>query len=63
VADQRPRRRRAIRASGDGSTDVTMSEVLTGTMMKMIEPKLPDFRPSFTQFAADLELAAESAQG
>lgn len=39
-----------------------MVEVLTGTMMKMIEPKLPDLRPSFTQFAADLKVAAESAK-
>jgi uncharacterized protein YndB with AHSA1/START domain len=44
----------------DGSTDVTMAEVLTGSMMGMIEGKLPDFRPSFDAFAADLEREAES---
>jgi hypothetical protein len=49
-----------LEAKPDGTTDVTMSEVLTGTMMGMIEPKLPDFRPSFTRFAADLKAAAES---
>lgn len=44
---------------GDGTTEVTMTEVLTGSMMGMIEGKLPDFRPSFDAFAADLERAAE----
>ena len=43
----------------DGTTTVTMAEVLTGTMMGMIEGKLPDFRPSFDAFAADLKRAAE----
>ncbi len=43
----------------DGSTDFTMAEVLTGSMMGMIEGKLPDFRPSFDAFAADLKQAAE----
>ncbi len=44
----------------DGTTDVTMAEVLTGSMMGMIEGKLPDFRPSFNDFAADLKRAAEA---
>lgn len=48
---------------GDGSTDVTMAEVLTGSMMGMIEGKLPDFRPSFNDFAADLKKAAEGSAG
>lgn len=43
----------------DGSTEFTMAEVLTGSMMGMIEGKLPDFRPSFDAFAADLKQAAE----
>jgi uncharacterized protein YndB with AHSA1/START domain len=43
---------------GDGTTAVTMAEVFTGSMMGMIEGKLPDFRPSFDAFAADLERAA-----
>lgn len=42
----------------DGTTDFTMAEVITGSMMGMIEPKLPDFRPSFEQFATDLDAAA-----
>lgn len=45
---------------GDGTTAVTMAEVFTGSMMGMIEGKLPDFRPSFDAFAADLERAAEA---
>jgi len=46
--------------NADLSTSVTMAEVLTGTMMGMIEGKLPDFRPSFNTFAADLKRAAEA---
>lgn len=45
---------------GDGTTEVTMAEVFTGSMMGMIEGKLPDFRPTFDAFAADLERAAEA---
>ena len=44
----------------DGTTEVRMAEVLTGSMMGMIEGKLPDFRPSFDAFAADLKRAAET---
>ncbi len=47
-----------LTAREDGTTDFTMAEVITGTMLKMIEPKLPDFAPSFEQFAADLDAAA-----
>jgi uncharacterized protein YndB with AHSA1/START domain len=49
-----------LTARSDGTTDVTMAEVLTGSMMGMIEGKLPDFRPSFDAFAADLARAAEA---
>lgn len=49
-----------LRALPDGSTDVTMSEVLTGAMLPMIEKKLPDFRPSFDSFVADLKTQVES---
>jgi len=48
-----------IEERADGTTTVTMAEVMTGTMMGMIEGKLPDFRPSFDAFAADLKRAAE----
>ncbi len=46
----------------DGTTELRMSEVFTGSMMGMIEGKLPDFRPSFDAFAADLERAAEAGR-
>ena len=39
----------------DGGTDFTMKEAFTGSMMKMIAPKLPDFAPDFEAFAADLK--------
>ncbi len=42
-----------------GGTDFTMKEVFTGSMMKMIAPKLPDFGPDFEAFARDLEAEAE----
>lgn len=48
-----------ITAREDGTTDVTMAEVLSGSMMGMIEGKLPDFRPSFDAFAADLKRESE----
>lgn len=46
--------------SADGGTDFTMAEIFTGMMMGMIEDDLPDFRPSFQAFAADLKRAAEA---
>lgn len=49
-----------LTARDDGTTDVTMAEVLTGMFMKSIEKKLPDFRPSFDAFAADLKRKVES---
>lgn len=45
--------------NGAGGTSFTMKEVITGSMMKMIAPKLPDFTADFTDFAADLEAEAE----
>ena len=48
-----------LEARDDGTTDFTMKEVFTGSMMNMIEPKLPDFRESFDAFASDLRVAAE----
>lgn len=41
-----------------GGTDFVMVEVFTGTMMGMIAPRLPDFRPAFDDFARDLETEA-----
>lgn len=43
----------------DGSTDFTMTETLTGLMLPLIARSLPDFRPSFEQFALDLKQASE----
>lgn len=43
----------------DGSTDFTMSEIYTGLMLPMIAGSLPDFRPTFEQYASDLKREAE----
>ena len=48
-----------LTARTDGTTDVTMSEVLTGTFLPAASKKMPDFRPSFDAFAADLKSHAE----
>jgi len=47
--------------NSDGTTDFTMQEVFSGIMLPMIAGSLPDFRPSFEQFANDLKQAAEKA--
>ena len=44
----------------EGGTDFAMKEAFTGTMMKMIAPKLPDFSADFEAFAADLKSTAEA---
>ena len=49
-----------LTAREDGTTDVTMAEVMTGAMMGMIAKKLPDFRPDFDTFMADLKAEAET---
>lgn len=43
----------------DGTTVFSMVEVFTGLMLPMIAPSLPDFKPVFSQYAADLKAAAE----
>lgn len=43
----------------DGGTDFTMREVMTGSMLPMIAPKLPDFGPDFVAWAADLKAEVE----
>lgn len=45
----------------NGSTDFSMVEVFSGLMLPMIAGSLPDFGPSFEQYAADLKRAAEGA--
>jgi hypothetical protein len=44
----------------NGGTAFAMSETLSGRMLPMIEPKLPDFTVDFNGFAADLKKAAEA---
>lgn len=50
-----------LTALPDGTTDVTMAEVMTGSMMGMIVKKLPDFRPDFDTFMRDLKTTVEAA--
>jgi hypothetical protein len=45
---------------GDGTTEFTMSEKFAGLMLPMIKGSLPDFRPAFDQYAADLKRACEA---
>ena len=49
-----------LTALPDGTTDVTMAEVMTGSMMGMIAGKLPDFRPDFDTFMRDLKATVEA---
>lgn len=46
-------------AESNGTTTFTMVERLRGLMVPFAAGSLPDFRPSFEQFAADLKAAAE----
>ena len=48
-----------LTALPDGTTDLTMAEVMTGAMMGMIAKKLPDFRPEFDTFMHDLKTTVE----
>lgn len=44
----------------DGTTTFCMVEVFSGLMLPMIKGSLPDFRPVFDRYAADLQAAAEA---
>lgn len=44
----------------DGGTDFRMKEAFSGSMLKVISKKLPDFGPEFDAFAADLKREAEA---
>jgi hypothetical protein len=44
---------------GGGSTAFSMEEVFTGFMLPLIGLSLPDFKPVFEQYAADLKKEAE----
>jgi hypothetical protein len=52
-------RRYTLTPKADGSTDFSMVETFSGLMLPMIAGSLPDFRPSFAQYAADLKAEAE----
>ncbi len=43
----------------NGSTRFVMSEVFSGGMLGMIKGSLPDFKPAFESFAADLKKEVE----
>ena len=43
----------------NGSTTVTMTEEFRGAMLPMMAGSMPDLRPAFEGFAADLKAAAE----
>ncbi len=45
----------------DGTTDFSMAELYTGLMLPMNAGSLPDFRPVFEQYLADLKREAERA--
>lgn len=49
-----------LEPGADGTTTFSMVEVFAGVMLPMIKGSLPDFRPVFDQYAADLKRAAES---
>jgi uncharacterized protein YndB with AHSA1/START domain len=53
-------RRYSLLPNADGTTTFAMSETLSGRMLSMIEPSLPDFTPSFEAIAADLKRASEA---
>lgn len=45
---------------GDGSVDFSMKENFSGLMAPVIGSTMPDLRPAFEDFAADLKQQAES---
>lgn len=52
-------RRFTLTPQADKSTDFTMVETFFGLMMPLVAASLPDFRPVFEQYAADLKREAE----
>lgn len=44
----------------NGATEFTMAEAFAGIMLPLIKGSLPDFRPAFDQYAADLARAAST---
>ena len=52
-------RRYTLTPENDGSVNFTMAETFSGLMLPMIAGSLPDFGPSFEQYAADLKKESE----
>ncbi|MBI1282003.1 MAG: SRPBCC domain-containing protein [Anaerolineaceae bacterium] len=50
-----------LTAKPDGTTDFNMTEVISGILLLMIGGSLPDFKPTFEQYAADLKREAEKS--
>ena len=50
-----------LTSKSDGTTDFNMTEVISGLMLPMIGGSLPDFKPTFEQYAADLKREAEKS--
>ena len=50
----------ALTPNADNTTTFRMTEVFSGLMLPMIVGKLPDFKPIFERYAADLKKEAES---
>ncbi len=48
-----------LTGNADGTTNFSMKEVISGLMLPMIGGSLPDFKPTFEQYAADLKREAE----
>ena len=48
--------------AADGTTDFNMTEVISGQLLLMIGGSLPDFKPPFEQYAADLKRDAEKSE-
>lgn len=48
-----------LASNRDGSTNFAMEEVFTGFMLPLIGLSLPDFKPVFERYAADLKREAE----
>lgn len=48
-----------LRPQGDGITHFTMAERFTGLALPFVGRSMPDFRPIFARYAADLKREAE----
>ncbi len=50
-----------LTSKADGTTDFNMTEVISGLLLLMIGGSLPDFKPTFEQYAADLKRESEKS--